>query len=71
MSLRNFFSNFLAGNKQKCWTLSFHPYVWENFRLAYFWAQRPESSRPIRLIHFQIAITENTLVVIKVELVGN
>ena len=34
-----------------------YPYVWENSRLVKFWAKRPESSRPIRLLHFQNAIT--------------
>ena len=51
----------LAGNRLKCWTLWLrymvrHPYVWENSRLAKFWAKRPESSRPISLLHFQNAI---------------
>ena len=46
----------------KCWKLWLgcmvhHPYAWENSHLAKFWAKRPESSRPIRLLHFQNAIT--------------
>ena len=52
----------LAGNRLKCWTLLLgcmvhHPYAWENSHLAKFWAKWPESSRPIRLLHFQNAIT--------------
>ena len=55
-------SLFLAGNRLKCWTLGIgcivhHTYVWGNSRLAKFWVKRPESSRPIRLLNFQNAIT--------------
>ena len=56
----------LAGNRLKCWALWLgcmvhHPDAWENFRLAKFWAKWPESSRPIRLLHFQNAITSKPL----------
>ena len=52
----------LAGNRLKCWTLwvgcmVHHPYVWENSGLAKRWAKLPGSSQPIRLLHFQNAIT--------------
>ena len=58
------FQHFLKN--ESLWTLWLgcmvhHPYIWENLGLAKFWAKRPESSRPIRLLHFQNGITSKPL----------